>query len=341
MIHDDTTCTKVGKVDEVELNEFFNSLPPESFEKLLTKRSLIPSRKRQTIKNKVVIVPPNLKSSITTLRLLDEQSYERRAEIFIGYCLYKEHTYNTAVRYFSILKRNNVFGTDPINLKPCKIAFANSGKPHVRVVSMDDFVTFIRYLNKNLSRYTAPILLGAHTCLRTNEILQFTTQTLFELTSRRQTVSIRLKQTIVKPDSNQHLQWRPVYNTHLNIFVKNLIALYYEEYAVFIKSGVNSHLFDITPKTISNRTKSLYFNAVGNHAPPGFSNHSIRNMIAMLMARKTDNIIAIQRLLNHHTVKTTRRYIREDFQDKARKEMERLTKIEFANVRRNLMVPTK
>lgn len=335
----DTTCTKL---DEVTLNEFFDTLPAESFEKFVKPRFPEPSNKRKLLSNPVKM-PQNLKSSIMTLRLLDEPSYNKRIELFVGYCLFKGYTYLTAVKYFSIMKHNDVFGSDyaSLDLRPCKIAFVDSGRPHIRVVSMDNFITFIRYLNKNLSCYTAPVLVAAHTCLRTNEILQFSSQTLFELESRRKTVSIRLKQTLVNPEKNEPIHWQPIYTSHLNIFIKNLITLYYDEYAVFISKGINVRLFNITPKTLSNRTKSLYFNATGLLAPNGFSNHSFRNMIATAMATKTDNIVGIQRLLNHHSIKTTKRYIRENYQEKTRQEIDRLTKVEFANVRANLEAPVK
>jgi len=293
---------------------------------------------------------------------MDEKSMSQRIKIFIGYCLYKNFSYNTTKRYFSILKNNNFFNESPNenenkndisnndsndsddnttqlepidHLRPNKLSFVNCGHQHIRIVSMSNFKTFIEYLHNNFSIYTAPILVAAYTGLRTFEILQFSTYTIYQLLNQQQPIAIKRKHTVIKSYDIDPILWQPIYNSHLNAFVEQLRDLYLDDYKIFLEMQINTKLFPVTPKTLGNRIKSLYFNAVNSIAPNGFGIHSCRNMIAMLMAENTENIFAIQQFLQHKNVKTTRQYIKADF-SKTTQEFNRLTKYEFSNINKKL-----
>lgn len=326
--------SNIKTYDEEKLNVSFDTLPSEMLQSMIKKRVPVASKKRRklcvTIQSKELT--KTLKSTINSIGLLDENSFEKRVQLFAGYCIYKRHSYNTTMTYYRALKKYGIFGNiDEKILKPRLLSFIDRGKRHTRIVNMDDFILFVRYLNKHFSRYTAPLLLAAFTVLRSSEILQFSAYTLYQLNDRQPIVAIKLKQTVMKCENPEPLYWRPVYNTMLDAFIGNLSKLYKDEYEALMKHKINVKLFHITQPTLANRLKSLYFNATNKIAPHGFGVHSFRNMIAMLMARYTDNIIAIKELLNHKHINTTMKYIRED--GSATKDFNRITKTEFAHVR--------
>jgi len=371
ILKDHTTST-VRKLNEIELNRRFDSLPVNVLENLIRRKLPEPSKKRATHINNGSSsdgttktnkkIPLCLKNAITSLALMDEKSMSQRIKIFIGYCLYKNFSYNTTKRYFSILKNNNFFNESPNenenkndisnndsndsddntnqiepidHLRPNKLSFVNCGHQHIRIVSMSNFKTFIEYLHNNFSIYTAPILVAAYTGLRTFEILQFSTYTIYQLLNQQQPIAIKRKHTVIKSYDIDPILWQPIYNSHLNAFVEQLRDLYLDDYKIFLEMQINTKLFPVTPKTLGNRIKSLYFNAVNSIAPNGFGIHSCRNMIAMLMAENTENIFAIQQFLQHKNVKTTRQYIKADF-SKTTQEFNRLTKYEFSNINKKL-----
>lgn len=359
-ISEKPTTSKLCKVNEIKLNKFMDDIPTDKLKTIIQRKLPTPSKKRKRQSIKIPTIPGNLNKAIISLTLLDEPCMRRRIEIFIGYCRYKNYSYNTTQRYFQILKLNKFFGdynnnpsmpnannddgddgdgdddTNMINLlRPNKLSFVDSGKPHIRVVSMNDFFTFVKYLHENFSEYSAPILLATYTGLRSFEILQFSTYTLYQLSMQQTTIAIKRKQTVIKSYNIDPVYWQPVYNTHLNAFIRNLLDLYAKDYEIFQKYQINTKLFHITPKTLGNRVKSLYFNAVNKLAPNGFGIHSCRNMIAMLMAEKTENIFAIQNFLQHRNIATTRQYIKADF-TYTTNEFNRLTNYEFANINNTL-----
>lgn len=158
-----------------------------------------PKRRRRRAK-KPTSLAPVLEEIITRLNLYDEPDLNRRMQLFTGYCLYHNYAYRTALRYFEIMRAYGVFGEygDPertrLRLNP--IAFVDRGRLHTRIVSQENFRKLVEYLLENFSQYTAPILVAVFTGLRTAEILQFTTYTLFQLKQHLPVISIRRKQTI-------------------------------------------------------------------------------------------------------------------------------------------------
>ncbi|ATY70206.1 DNAint/rec [Tomelloso virus] len=322
------TVSELRQLNEAKLTALLPSLPLED---VIRKTLPTPSKHREPIKSvseSINELPKTLVNAIKSLKLLEEPNMENRAAFFIGYCKYKNYNYNTTNRYFTILRRTNVFGDDP-KLRPNKLAFIDNGKQHERIVSMADFRTFAIYLQENLTKLNAPIAIALFTGLRTSEILQFSTYTLYQLHEKKIPVAIKRKQTVVSAVSSEPIYWEPIYNTHLNAFVDRLINdIYSTDYQLFIETTINTKLFRVTPKTLGNRIKALYYDAVGKLAPLGFGVHSCRNMIAMLMAEKSENIMAIQSFLQHKNIKTTRQYIRSDY-TYTTSEFNRLTQYEF------------
>lgn len=329
------TTSELRRLNEKKLNDVLGNISREELENIIRKPLPTPSKVRTSFDKKLNPIPKTLSNIVTSIKLLDEPVITNRINIFIGYCKYQNYSYNTTIQYFNILKQHGIFSDDdgsvPL-LKPNKISFIDNGKIHTRIVSMNDFKMFAIYLNKNLTQYTAPISIAMYTGLRTSEILQFSTYTLYQLYEKHQPTSIKRKQTVITTLNPEPIFWEPIYNTHLNAFIRTLIEdTFSDEYDSFLKNDINIKLFQVTPKTLGNRIKSLYFNAVGKKAPHGFGIHSCRNMIAMLMAEKSENILAIQSFLQHKNVKTTRQYIKADY-TYTTKEFNRLTQYEFQNI---------
>jgi hypothetical protein len=390
---------RLRRIDESKINKALaaHDIPLVYMEKLLrkplpkpeSKRLIIPRPKSATVTHTVtqrkqqIRLPKVLHEIIDRLALHDEEDYTRRAQLFIGYCLYRNYTFHTVRQYYQILRQFGLFGqrAERSKLRLDPTAFNDRGRLHVRVVSMDNFRRFAVYLNENISCYTAPILVAMHTGLRTAELLQFTTYTLYQLRERLPIISIRRKQTtplevlqrkqplcaeqipergppIVNVStthaSNDMMQrdkeatelaayskyWEPHYNQHLNMFIETLHSLYETEYNELLEHNQNLRLFNCTPRTLANRIRHLYYEACQVAAPHGFGIHSCRNLIAQLMAQKTDNIISIQSFLQHSHIKTTRRYIKADFSHMT-DVFNRITNYELSSVRKNLKVPTK
>lgn len=334
-----STVKHLRRLDESTLNSLFSDIPDEQLSNLIRKKLPDPEKRRPRISRpantSLPAINSKLKDAITSLRLLDEPAVERRAQLFIGYCRFKNYTYNTTVQYFKILKLNGVFGDADVNTRPDRCAFVDSGRPHTRIVSIDDFKVYAKYLGDHFSEYTAPLLVSVYTGLRTHEILQMTVYTLYQLKNHHPIIAIKRKHTVVTSLADEPTHWKPVYNTHLNAFVEQLLGLYSADYKEFMENQINRKLFYLTPKTLGNRLRSLFYAALGRLPPMGFGVHSSRNMIAMIMARTSENMPAIQQFLQHKNLNQTRRYVKADFTHTT-KEFNRLTDYEFKDVRSSL-----
>lgn len=323
-----------ARINERKLNDILDSLPIDKVQNLIRRKLPNTDNKRKIVQIKQSTYTPKLKNIIKSIGLLDEHDHDRRVHLFVGYCKFHDYSLNTTMKYFNLLRKTNVFGES--ELRPDKISFAHTGKNHVRIISINNFEIFANYLHQNFSEYTAPILIAYYTALRTIEILQFTAYTLYQLKEKHEIVNIKRKQTVIKPNEYiQPIYWKPIYNTHLNLFIEHLIELYQETYDVCVESSIDTRLFNVTPKTLNNRLKQLYFKATNSLPPNGFGIHSFRNMLAMIMSRNSQNIIPIQLFLQHKNPKVTRKYINADFTHTTN-EFNRLTNYKFAHIRKNL-----
>nr|WOJ45374.1 dnaint/rec [Apis mellifera nudivirus] len=325
---------RVRAIDETKLNPLLDVITDDQVRALIRRRLPKPSAARATLSLSSPL-PLILQRIARDLHLADEPDIERRTKIFIGYCRLHNYSIRTVERYTKLLQKHNILSPDSI-IRANRLAFRDSGHIHVRVVSMEDFARFVAKMQEHLSKYNAPILVAVYTGLRTFEILQWTTFTLHELRERKRFVNISRKQTFIRDNGNQPEYWQPVYNTHLLVFIDSMIELYREEYEHTIKTGIINRLFAVTHRTLVNRLRQIFFEANGFAPPYGFGIHSCRNMIATLMSQNTNNIVAIKNFLQHRNIKTTRNYISADFSH-IRKEFDRLTKYELADVRRTLL----
>lgn len=324
------------RLDERRLNEALETASSEALRNAVRRR-LPPTSRRREVFSRPENVPESLRRAMRDIGLLDETDPERRVRLFTGYCRYRNYTYNTVLRYFKILRTNGAFdgcGT----LRPDRLAFVDSGRAHERAIDMASFARLVAHLNENFSRYTAPLLVAVHTGLRVFEILQWSAMTILQLRRRELVVSIARKRTFLSVDADPDTDkeyWRPVYTTHLQHFVDQMERLYAEELRALREHGADVKLFPVTHRTLVNRIRQAFLESNGFAAPRGFGVHSCRNMIATLMARNTDNIVAIRSFLQHRNVSTTRRYVNADFRH-MRAEFDRLTRNELATVRRDL-----
>lgn len=361
-----TITPTVSRINERIINTLLDRVPIEAIENIIQGKLPKPKRARTAVYPPPVINHA-LREAVMYLNLIDEPNIEQRIHLFIGYCKFRNYSYNTTRRYFKILRLNGIFGppdtTIAKKLVPDKYAFAENGKHHTRVVSMSDFAKLTTYLHENTSKYTAPLLIAVYTGLRTFEILQFSTSILMQLKSMASEINIKRKQTVVnvarlksnaKNNTTEadddgggggggtnvapHIYWQPVYNAHLIALIESLMQMYKTEYDAFMEMGINVPLFPIKPKTLGNRIRHAFFLSTGNLAPYGFGVHSCRNMVATIMSQTTENITAIQMQLQHKNSSTTRRYIQANF-NYVKNEFNRLTDQLFANERLNLENP--
>lgn len=349
MLSNSDTISKIKIVDEIELNDFLNQADLRAAElKDLIRKKLPPlSKKKISIRAKnagLRKIPRSLQSIVNNLKLLDESDYDARAKLFFGYCKYRNYSYNTVKTYFAILTNHRFFGDS--TLRPNKLNFSDDGKIHTRIVSKNDFLRLMEYARNNCSRYTAPILIAIYSGLRTSEILQFTNYTLYQLKQRQATVTIKRK-TILSDEKSESQAaeiksndnfWRPIYNTHLNNLTDNLIELFSDEYEALKNHDITVRLFHITPKTVANRIRHLFYLANNHLAPLGFGVHSCRNMLAMFLAETSMNLITIRNFLQHKKLSTTRKYIKADFSHTI-KEFNRITNYDLSDVKGNLKPP--
>lgn len=336
------SARKIRKLDEIKLNQLLQTLPNIDLQKLIYKpleSETIKSQKKRVLLKKRHM-PIRLKKIVLDLDLLDEPDHEKRLNIFVGYCRYLNYSVNTASKYLTLLKNNGLFGQTDNHLYIDRSEFVDSGKIHTRTFSFESFKKLMVYLHQNFDKYSAPILLACYSGLRTFEILQFSNITLHQLNLKQTSVSIFRKKTFRKIDDTKGDQWRPVYTTHLTNFLNQLTVLYHDEYEAYRKNGIIIKLFNITPKTLCNRLRQIYFVVNGYKLPLGSGIHSLRNMLAMLMAQKTQNIWTIQQFLQHKNVNTTKRYVHADFTHIS-EEFNRLTNSEFSDLTRDLNVMDK
>ena len=105
--------------------------------------------------------------------------------------------------------------------------------------------------------------MAVYTGLRCCEITQWTCLTLRQLNNREQYVSIMRKNTAHFKNGESEF-WRPVYNTHLTMFVNNLTNLYNDEYDEFIENYINLSLFDVKEDALIDRIRTAY--SLANHS---------------------------------------------------------------------------
>lgn len=332
---------RIRRINEEELNRLVGDASEDVMRRIIRKKLPDPSKSRQ---NLVKAVPKGLTAAVKSIGLLDEPDRKQRVVIFIGYCLDQKYSYNTTMRYITVLRNNGILenrlSENDAHIIQDKFVFSESGRPHTRVVSVKSFIKLITYLKANFSTYTAPLLVAYYTGLRNFEILQWTTVTLYQLKNQQPQVSVKRKNTLITKKNSSDAAvtyWEPVYTSHLVQFIDDMIQLYKDQYDQLLENNVKVKLFYILPNTVVNRVRETYYTANKTYPPRGFGIHSYRNMMATLMAQNTDNVKAIQTFLQHKNLKTTRKYINADFTHTV-KEFERLTKYELSNVRKNLRI---
>lgn len=356
---EEATC--VRRIDEKLMNDLLIKLPPQvKLDNLIRHPLPEPSRHRvrratQAAEENKRELPKSLRQVIKDFDLLSEPDPERRFQLFAGYCLMANYTYNTARYYAKLLRSRGLFSNEseekdetqlrsqlspdqdghkrPQPLYMSKLAFANSGKPHTRTVEPEAFGKLVRHLQDNWSEYTAPLLLAVFTGLRTFEVLQTCAEHLLQLQRGSVEVSIKRKQTLGRKANA--VFWRPVYTNRLLGLIRDLCYLYQDRVDARKKHGVDSLLFHITPRTLINRFRLEFFRANNYHPPLGFGIHSCRNMIATLMTQQSENVLAVQKYLQHKRLKNTNTYIKADYRYLT-KRFDELTRYKLDDVRRTL-----
>lgn len=324
------------QIDENKLNALLDHVP-EGIAKNIIRRSLpTPSRARINTRP-TSTAPAVVRRIIQELGLLDVDDVELRAKLFIGYMRSRDLAYNTAQKYYASACRLGIFDDperDTTRLRLDPTAF--EGRIHTRIMSVESYVKLYAYLTERWSEYTAPLLLAFHTGLRTMEVLQFTTHTLYQLSRRDTVVDIVRKRTVQRA---KPFLWQPIYDTYTIQFVEKLKNLYSPNFNEYTTSGINTKLFHVTPRTLINRLRTAFYLANGFLADRGIGLHTCRYMHANMMAVKSKNLDAIRAFLQHKSLKTTQRYLRNDL-SYASKKFNEITKNVFAEIHKNLIPPS-
>lgn len=267
-----------------------------------------------------------VKKIIDYLQLMQIDGYDRRAEVFIGYCKMENYSDSTTQLYFEMIRKAGHFGDT--ELRPDHKIFGPRGHPHTRVCSRAEFALFFEYLNQNLNETTAPLLLPVLTGLRSFEVIQLDTRHVQQLLDGQEEIELLRKNT---SPSKERILWQPTYSTHLMDFVVALNTMYEPLIQVSLQLNTPQLLFPIKRQTLNARFRAYFYRATGVVPPHGFGVHSCRNMLAAEMAATSDNITAIQKYLQHSHFKTTQKYIKSDFTHTS-EQFNKLTNHKFATL---------
>jgi integrase len=291
------------KIDEQKLIEMFPHLTDDQI-KNLARRRQNPLKKTKFVNPVKKSLPSKLTNLIVRLKLLDEIP-SQRYNLLIGHCRNQKMKLNTVKTYIYYLEQVGVldpnFKREP-NLQTFKPA-------RLMLITQEDYSKMIKYCLTRPSLTLAPILLAIFTGLRTREILQCTSYTLYELKNRKSPVQINRKQTVLQVEPTL---WRPVYSQQLNSVIDILIYLFKEKYELYMENKIILPLFPFNAVTIVRRVHALYNKVVGKVAPSGLGIHSFRYLLASAMNIYTNNLASIQDILQHRKIETTKQYIHHD-----------------------------
>ncbi|ABO45390.1 integrase [Gryllus bimaculatus nudivirus] len=290
---------KITKINEENLNSILDNIPDASFAEIIRKK--LPKPNPKNVKrniNKDLKIPNIIFKIIKSIKLLDEPNKEQRLKLFIGYCKYKNYSYNTTLTYINFLKKTNIINKQN-NIIPDKGMYNKD--IHQRIIDSESFKKYFQYLLTYFNKFTAPLLFACFTGLRTMEILQVNTFTLFQLLSKKPEVSILRK-------NEQY--WKPLYTNQFNIFIEKLKNLYKNTYNNALENNSHIKLFNIHPSTLDRRMGVIYYNATNLLLPFGAGIHTHRYMIANLLANSTKNIEIVSAFLQHKSIETTQIYLK-------------------------------
>lgn len=312
-------------IDETKLNHVMKTVRYGTFKKIINKR--LPTPNKQVVYKQKKITP-TVRKIINILKLEDEPNYDERVTLFIIYC--RHYSKNTMIRYFQEAKYLGLFGDSKI------VPEYNNfiGKQHIRIVDPSSYIKFISYLKAHFNEFNAPMLIAYYTGLRVMEILQFSMNTLYQLSIRQVYINIIRKTTLKTYESEDDSKnyWKPVYNPELYKFIDDLISLYKDSYNEFLRNKkLNQLLFYIKPNTVVARMKTQYFNVIGKPLPYGFGIHGYRTTMATILSESTKNLPAIKHYLQHKNIQTTLAYIKIRWSE-MEKEFDRLTKLEYSKI---------
>lgn len=295
-----------------QLNEKLKSITSDQFELFITKKKQV-SKKRE--KHTTYNITQNLLKIIEKLNLLEIENAKERYYIFIGYCYEKAFRYNTILKYTNTLIQNDILDKN-ISIKIHKTKTMNRNT----VILKSDYMKFVNYVFRHISKTNYPVILAITFGLRTFEILQFKISTLVALNSQQNEIDIYRKSTIIDVIK----KWIPIYSKTAEDVIRIGLILYNLEYITYNDNAIDVILFPINSTTLVRRIKSLFLKATKKIMPEGMGIHTCRRMGATLMAEHTDNINAIKAFLQHSNINTTQKYIKKDY-EKLKDEFNKIT----------------
>jgi integrase len=224
---------------------------------------------------------------------------------------------STAIRYFNVLKYGEYFG-DTEKTKNFVLRKESFSKklPQQRLPEREKFLAFIKLLTtefkkhfrepaslntlrqNNYIRAIFAMYLCWNTALRVSSILSFTNKVLYQLNERSAEIRIQMK---------NKQPWSPLYNPQLNNLI-DLLSLYYSN---FLAIDLEVPLFPFGKTYLKSILVMLYVKANNQPPPTGFGLHSIRYYIGTEFAKT--NLQTAQLLLGHKSIKTTRVYVKHQY----------------------------
>lgn len=231
-----------------------------------------------------------------------------------------KYSLSTAERYFAKLKYGGYINVP--NISTLFLAKEHYGTtlrrgPQIRIPSIDQYHSLIRYLNEQLDASvdvkmsTNPvfydrqlgliiaILFVSNTALRLSEVLRISSGHLKKLLIGETPIEIKMKSS---------LQWDVVYHKMFYVLLtkmKKIFSLYLE------LSDMELNLFQFSREYVRVGIKTLFSIANNGDVPPhGFGLHTIRYYIGSQLAEK--NLKAAQAILNHKSLRTSAVYVKYD-----------------------------
>lgn len=263
-------------------------------------------------------VPRYIRELVVDMDLLSEPNHNVRAQRFLRALYQSKMLGSTAIRHFERLKPLCFPHTD---LVPDTIHFDRLVMAQQRLPDSDVLVRFVGLVCTNVGdsvNLKWIILWVYYTGLRKFEILSLTGHHVQQLLERRVEIDLLRKNGGI---------WRPVYHGEFTKFLRQFTTTkFYTAYRESVVSGDTANMppiFIEHPDRLHRRLCALYVKLMHVEPVYGFGLHSFRYFVATQLGR--DKVTTAQDYLGHKNLKTTYRYIRQDY-TKLDRQLDRLTR---------------
>jgi integrase len=263
----------------------------------------------------------SLAAALRKVGFFDVSETSERLEILLSYL--ERFKLSTAKRYFNQVKFSGLLGDTDIKHIVLSDAFFMNRKIEYRqkrIASPGQYEALLRYMykyvqmdeknvkfekfstnptkNSKLRIAIVAFLFAVNSGLRRAEVLRLTNVHLQQLIAHEPELILRLKGSID--------EWKVPYHPRFIALVKMMTILYEDYLKLTLTTTVP--LFNLNNTYLRTMLIDCFRKANGIDPPIGFGFHSPRYYIASFVA-DSKNITSAQLILNHKSLKTTKRYI--------------------------------